>query len=266
MAETWQDLKKSGQLQKLKQIKTKNKQKKKKKKEEAVSKLSFLVSCPCVLLPLVVLMEPQKSKKVLENQLVLRQSCWATMCVKKSFLSDFLLAVEVFLNTFVQQLGKVIGKGGFGVVYKAVNIKTGEFVAIKQIKASAASSDRSSVTVCFLLLAFLQGLLACFELFVVSKYASAFNQLIQQEMEILSSLSHPNIVKVIETLENEGSFSLVLEFAYRLILDTYLNNRFVDSGSLAGIVEKFGPCPESLAAVYVDQALYLFVFFFSFEF
>ena len=33
----------------------------------------------------------------------------------------------------MQQLGECIGKGGFGSVYKALDIETGEYLAVKRI-------------------------------------------------------------------------------------------------------------------------------------
>ena len=41
-----------------------------------------------------------------------------------------------------QQLGPVIGRGGFGVVYQGLCVKDGAFVAIKQIKLGAVSEDQ----------------------------------------------------------------------------------------------------------------------------
>jgi serine/threonine protein kinase len=55
----------------------------------------------------------------------------------------------------MQQILETIGKGGFGVVYKAINIESGETVAIKQIPLDNIPKEQlSSVMVryCLLLL------------------------------------------------------------------------------------------------------------------
>ncbi|KAH3763592.1 STE/STE11/CDC15 protein kinase [Pelomyxa schiedti] len=104
------------------------------------------------------------------------------------------------------QMGQVIGRGACGVVYKAVDVKTGEFVAVKQVKTSANASQAA-----------------------------------EKEINILSRLSHPNIIRVIGTHVEQDTLSIILEYA--------------DGGSLAGILDKFGPLPETLVATYIDQVL-----------
>ena len=43
-----------------------------------------------------------------------------------------------------KQLGSIIGKGGYGSVFQGVNIKTGSYVAIKQIQLSKIPKDQLS--------------------------------------------------------------------------------------------------------------------------
>ncbi|KAH3723382.1 MAP3K epsilon protein kinase 1 [Pelomyxa schiedti] len=104
------------------------------------------------------------------------------------------------------QLGQVIGRGACGVVYKAVDVRTGEFVAIKQFRAAHEASLSA-----------------------------------EKEVSILNKLSHPNIIRVLATVVDDEWLNMVLEYA--------------DGGSLAGILDKFGPLPESLTAMYTDQIL-----------
>lgn len=63
----------------------------------------------------------------------------------------------------------------------------------------------------------------------------------QKEIQILQGLRHPNVVKVIGSVSESDSLSMILEF--------------VDGGSLASILTKCGRYPENLAAIYMDQVL-----------
>ena len=63
----------------------------------------------------------------------------------------------------------------------------------------------------------------------------------QNEIELLKNLEHPNILKVIEHMETKESLFFVFEF--------------IENGSLADVVKKFGVFPENLVAKYMHQAL-----------
>lgn len=43
-----------------------------------------------------------------------------------------------------QQLGDEIGKGGFGTVFKGLNVRTGDFVAIKRMSLRSVDKDEIS--------------------------------------------------------------------------------------------------------------------------
>ena len=70
----------------------------------------------------------------------------ATTTSTNSFLLHFFslptFSLSLSLSFFSQQLGPVIGRGGFGVVYQGLCVKDGAFVAIKQIKLGAVSEDQ----------------------------------------------------------------------------------------------------------------------------
>ncbi|ORY98577.1 kinase-like domain-containing protein [Syncephalastrum racemosum] len=78
------------------------------------------------------------------------------------------------------RLGNSIGKGQFGTVYRALNVKTGQMVAIKQIKLSADYNDLEDV--------------------------------MQQEARLLQSLAHPNIVRYEGFIQDAECINIVLEF------------------------------------------------------
>ena len=76
------------------------------------------------------------------------------------------------------QLGQVIGKGAAGTVYKAINVMTGDFVAVKEIPITNVSEIES----------------------------------IQYEVSLLKSLKHPNIVKYIDTIRTKDYLNIVTEY------------------------------------------------------
>ena len=53
----------------------------------------------------------------------------------------------------------------------------------------------------------------------------------------MKKLKHENIVKYIDCIETEGFLNIILEY--------------IESGSLASIIKKFGAFPESLVSIYV---------------
>lgn len=106
-------------------------------------------------------------------------------------------------------LGETLGRGAYGVVYKGIDIRTGRFVAIKQIP--------------------------------VARMGAAEAASVSNEIELLSKLRHPNIVKYVTVLRNASHISIVTEF--------------MESGSLAATVRRFGSLPENLISRYVQQAL-----------
>ena len=55
-----------------------------------------------------------------------------------------MLAVWRSLRIGSYQLGDAIGKGGFGHVFKALNVESGKFVAIKQINLQQLKEDQVS--------------------------------------------------------------------------------------------------------------------------
>mmetsp|Transcript_1064 Transcript_1064/g.3807 ORF Transcript_1064/g.3807 Transcript_1064/m.3807 type:complete len:1109 (+) Transcript_1064:54-3380(+) len=78
------------------------------------------------------------------------------------------------------QVGACIGKGAYGAVYQGVNIVTGDFVAIKQVKLSNIPKDQ------------LGGIMT--------------------EIDLLKKLKHDNIVKYIGYSKTKDSLNIVLEY------------------------------------------------------
>ncbi|KXS21867.1 kinase-like protein [Gonapodya prolifera JEL478] len=107
------------------------------------------------------------------------------------------------------QLGNCIGRGQFGAVYKGLNLDTGEVVAVKRIRIDEPrQGDVDSL---------------------------------MDEVELLKSLSHPNIVRYFGFQRQPDVLNIVLEF--------------VENGSLLNSMKSFGNFPERLVANYASHIL-----------
>jgi CheY-like chemotaxis protein len=80
------------------------------------------------------------------------------------------------------QLGTLIGGGGTGMVFRGVDLQTGEAVAIKQLRRELASTTPQLV-----------------ERFL-------------REGEVLRQLNHPNIVKVLAIIDESDQHYIVMEY------------------------------------------------------
>src|SRR5215510_13719602 len=78
------------------------------------------------------------------------------------------------------ELIEKIGAGGMGMVYRALDTQTGQPVAVKQLKSDVSSPD------------------------MIERF--------QREGEALRRLNHPNIVKMLDTVEQDGEHYLILEY------------------------------------------------------
>ena len=133
--------------------------------------------------------------------------------------SGVLESVQIPLVTpsvgFKWTLGQRIGSGSNSVVYKGLNATDGSLVAIKQIYIS---NNEEAV-------------------------------LIRREVDILSGLSHPNIVKYLG-VDTDGS-------------SLYILTEWVSGGSVAQQLAQFGPLPEPLAARHTAQIVAGLIFLHS---
>jgi serine/threonine protein kinase len=100
-------------------------------------------------------------------------------------------AYRIFGN---YRLDKLLGEGGMGSVYEAVDINLNRPVAIKVLKATL-SEDK--------------------------KFAATF----VREVEITAALSHPNIVQVFSFGEHNGQYYLVMELIGHYTLDNEITKR-----------------------------------------
>ena len=144
-------------------------------------------------------------------------------------------------NTTLQggkyRIERVLGQGGFGITYKAVMKEkvSGSLgaidvkipVAIKEFFMSDScmrSDDSGYVTVP-----------STGSKTLVEQYRKKF----VKEAKNLSMLSHPNIVKVIDVFQENGTDYYVMEY--------------LEGGSLRDLVKKNGPLSESVAIKYITS-------------
>ncbi|KAG0213419.1 hypothetical protein BGX28_004475 [Mortierella sp. GBA30] len=78
------------------------------------------------------------------------------------------------------QLGNCIGRGQFGSVYKALNLVTGQMMAVKRIKIDGLKENEMDM--------------------------------LMQEVDLLKSLAHPSIVKYEGFIKTYGFLNIILEF------------------------------------------------------
>jgi TOMM system kinase/cyclase fusion protein len=98
-----------------------------------------------------------------------------------------------------------IGEGGFGTVYKAEQISTGQMVAIKTIKFKEASDPQKQ-----------------------KQYIARF----ERETEICANMNHPHIVRLIDKgyFENNDPFAV-----YEFVSGQSLKDHILESGGLSAI-------------------------------
>src|SRR5262245_18109722 len=92
------------------------------------------------------------------------------------------LGMEVHLLAGRYILGDLLGLGGLGAVYRGRDTQTNTPVAIKLLKAEVIAAVPD----------------------VVTRFA--------REGEMLRSLDHPNIVKVLETVDDPARPAIVMEY------------------------------------------------------
>ena len=108
------------------------------------------------------------------------------------------------------RVGREIGRGAFGVVSVALDVRTGASVAVKKSMLSARSSPDDV-------------------------------EALVREVETLSRLASPHILRYIASFRTASCVWLITEL--------------VEGGSLASLIARHGPLPETLASFWIAQAL-----------
>ncbi|KAL7210340.1 hypothetical protein ACSBR1_031825 [Camellia fascicularis] len=111
--------------------------------------------------------------------------------------------------------GELIGCGAFGRVYIGLNIDSGALLAIKQVSIAGNSASKEKT--------------------------QAHIRELEEEVNLLENLSHPNIVRYLGTTREESLLNILLEI--------------VPGGSISSLLGKFGSFPESVIRMYTKQLL-----------
>ncbi|KAI8025677.1 Mitogen-activated protein kinase kinase kinase NPK1 [Camellia lanceoleosa] len=111
--------------------------------------------------------------------------------------------------------GELIGCGAFGRVYIGLNIDSRALLAIKQVSIAANTASKEKT--------------------------QAHIRELEEEVNLLENLSHPNIVRYLGTTREEASLNILLEI--------------VPGGSISSLLGKFGSFPESVIRMSTKQLL-----------
>lgn len=111
--------------------------------------------------------------------------------------------------------GELIGKGTFGNVHLALNVTTGEMIAVKQVQAPARTVDNAKVPEVI--------------------------EALRSEVETLKDLDHLNIVQYLGFEKTEKEYNLFLEY--------------VAGGSIASCLRLYGKFEEPLIKFLTSQVL-----------
>ncbi|KAF9535389.1 kinase-like domain-containing protein, partial [Crepidotus variabilis] len=111
--------------------------------------------------------------------------------------------------------GTMIGKGSQGKVYMALNVTTGEIMAVKQVERPGAFADGDGLR----------------------RIADA----LREEQETLRDLNHPNVVQYLGFEENRQTLNIFLEY--------------VSGGTIDSCVKAFGKLREDVTKHFTRQIL-----------
>lgn len=120
-------------------------------------------------------------------------------------------------NSFQIGRGELIGKGSYGRVYLGINLTTGDFLAVKQVEVNqkAAGQDKDKM----------------------KEMVAALDQ----EIDTMQHLEHPNIVQYLGCERKEYSISIFLEY--------------ISGGSVGSCLRKHGKFEESLVSSLTRQII-----------
>jgi len=119
----------------------------------------------------------------------------------------------ILMGDYDYKIIEKLGQGGFGIVYKAENLTTGELVAIKEYFPSQLGISRD-VTDGFNITAGSEDDLAYFKV-GLEKF--------KKEALALSKFSHPNIVEIIDYMSQFGTEFFVMPYEEGITLKKYVD-------------------------------------------
>ena len=114
--------------------------------------------------------------------------------IMKDFVQNIKKAIGYLKFSDFYELKEVLGKGRFGVVNLAIHKKTQEKVAVKTIKKSKLKTPEAK-------------------------------ELVFMEIGILKLCHHPNVIRLLDHLENEDYIFIVTEYVKGDTLENYFKNK-----------------------------------------
>lgn len=120
-------------------------------------------------------------------------------------------------NSFQIARGQLIGKGSYGRVYLGINLTTGDLLAVKQVEVNpkGAGNDKEKM--------------------------KEMVKALDQEIDTMQHLEHPNIVQYLGCERKEYSISIFLEY--------------ISGGSVGSCLRKHGKFEQSLVSSLTRQVL-----------
>lgn len=137
------------------------------------------------------------------------------------------LAQGTLLNNGTYRIEKILGQGGFGITYLALDLKRYKLVAIKEYFPKDLCGREDNTTD-------VRGLTADKQ-----TLADRHRQKFVKEAAKLAKLDHPNIVHLIEAFDQNGT--------------AYYTMNFVNGTSLNDLVRTKGPLDLATAIKYINQ-------------
>jgi len=144
------------------------------------------------------------------------------------------LSSKTELNNGRYRLVKILGKGGFGIAYQALDKKTNELVAIKEYFPKQ-SVTRESTNVLY----------RSPEDKIIFKYG--LNKFIN-EAKIIASFNHLNIVRITDYFEENNTAYYVMPFLEGITLEDFLNKH--KNLSQEDIIDIIMPILEGLKEIH----------------
>lgn len=132
------------------------------------------------------------------------------------------LTTDTLLHGGTYKIVKLLGQGSFGITYLAEHTSLGKKVAIKEffMKELNSRSDDGSIT------GLSDGSLSY-------NYAQKF----RKEAQNLARLEHPNIVRVTDCFDENGTFYYVMDYIDGENLNDYIKKTYVDKEEAVNIIK-----------------------------
>ena len=126
---------------------------------------------------------------------------------------------------------RVLGQGGFGITYLAVQVSLNRYVAIKEFFIENLCDRSVSEST-------IMRTVSNSSVPMVDRYKQKF----LKEARIISELRHENIINVYDVFEENGTAYYVMEY--------------IDGGSLGGLLQQRGTLPENEAVNYITRIVH----------